>query len=78
MAEADTSYLPHILGWKLKPVSGTAVKGPKKLQLLEEFDPENWIVKFNGVVDSFSFVRLMGLALLRAGTWRTESEHKRG
>lgn len=30
VAEADTSNLPHILGRKLKRVSGTAVKGQKK------------------------------------------------
>lgn len=32
VAEADTSYLPHILGRKLKRVSGTTVKEVKFLK----------------------------------------------
>lgn len=83
VAEADAGYLPHVLGWELERVGGTAVKGQKNKKVTTTgrvcsgFDSEQWTVKFTGLPESFSFVRLMGLGLLRAEAWRTESEATR-
>lgn len=75
VAEADPGNLPHVLRRELKRVGGTAVKGQTKVtsRVCAGFDS----VEFTGLPGSFSFVRLMGLALLRAETWRTESEATR-
>lgn len=63
VTEADAGDLPHMLGRELKGVGGTAVTGQNKKKntgVHTGFKSVEWTVKFTGLPERLSFLRLMG------------------